>query len=139
MMIKLRKLKLSSKILVVMALSIMLVFGISINSEAITIATRTWDLTTFQGSIVYKNDSGPSGHFDMTLSATRNANFLYESVTLKSKNGVERKPIKGAGLNSNSITIRTNTFADGYYTMRGYYFYSLETYLGNKYTFSDTY
>lgn len=45
----------------------------------------------------------------------------------------------GSGYNATSITTRTDSFTDGYYTMRGYYVYGVTSYLGNEYTFSDTY
>ncbi|MGN0436545.1 MAG: hypothetical protein ACI4D8_07955 [Wujia sp.] len=139
-MVKKRKTnKWTTRIIAMFTLALMLVWGNSISSEAVTIATRTWDNTTFTGSNVYVTDNGPTGHYVMTLSATQMSAVLCEYIVLKDINGTEKTPISTYGERISSISTRTNTFYGGTYTMKGLYCYSVTSGSGKKYDFSVIY
>lgn len=108
-------------------------------ANAVTIATLNRDSTTFTGTNVYTGVSGPMGYYTLTIKSNRISDRLYEDVTLKSSGGVNRPSIIASGYNTSSVSTKTSNFADGYYTMKGYYYYTVTSYLGNDYTFSVTY
>ncbi len=108
-------------------------------ANAVTIATLNRDNTTFTGTNVYTGVNGPMGYYTLTIKSNRISDWLYEDVTLKSSGGVNRPSIIASGYNTPSVSAKTSNFADGYYTMEGYYYYKVTSYLGNDYTFSVTY
>lgn len=113
------------------------VYEVQVNAK--DIATLTKDSTTFTGSITYTTVAGPAGYYTVKLTSSRSANYLYENVTLKSSSGTSRPSISASGRNTTSVSATTGQFADGYYTMNGYYYYSVTSSNGNDYTFSTTY
>lgn len=124
---------------IILAIAIVLAGVCEIQTNAKTTATLTRDSTTFTGSINYTTVAGPSGYYTLKLTSSLSAKYLYESVTLKSSLGVERPSITASGSNTTSVSATTGTFADGYYTTNGYYYYSVTSSKGNDYTFSTTY
>lgn len=123
-------------VLFAMIIAFVSVYEIQVNAK--DMATLTKDSTTFTGSITYHNVSGPAGYYKLTISSSIYANYMYENVTLKSSSGISRPSISASGRNTTSVSATTGQFADGYYTMNGYYYYSVKTYKDNSYTFSTT-
>jgi len=124
-------------VLFAMVIAFVSVYEIQVNAK--DMATLTKDSTTFTGSINFTTVSGPAGYYTLKLSSSISANYLYENVTLKSSAGTSRPSICASGYNTTSVSATTGIFADGYYTMKGYYYYSVKTYKNNSYTFSTTY
>ncbi len=124
-------------VLFAMIIAFVSVYEIQVNAK--DMATLTKDSTTFTGSINFTTASGPAGYYTLKLSSSISANYLYENVTLKSSSGTSRPSISASGYNTTSVSATTGIFADGYYTMKGYYYYSVKTYKNNSYTFSTTY
>lgn len=123
--------------LIVLFIMVVALMGVCLTEvNAITIAKLTRDDTTFTGSIVYKQITGPLGYYSMKISSSKTAQYLYESVTLKSKTGSYHDSISASGRNTKTVSTRTNEFTDNYYTTKGKYFYSVTTSEGNSYTFS---
>ncbi|MBO5260769.1 MAG: hypothetical protein J6A82_00745 [Coprococcus sp.] len=125
-------------IIVTIGMIVAMLFACHIQANAMNVISQTFDSTTYTGSITYTTVAGPSGYYTMALSSGRTANRLYESVSLKSSGGVTRPSISGSGSNTSYVSARTGTFSDGYYTTKGYYYYSVTTHKGNDYTFSTT-
>ena len=129
------------KKLIGLMIAVMLIGGIisSGSAEATTIATLEREGITFTGSNVYVGYSGPAGYYKMTLSSGGiSASYLSEDVFLKSSGGVTRPGISALGSNTNSITATTTVFSNGYYTMHGSYYYSVQP-NSTIYSFSATY
>lgn len=138
-MIKANNFKTIKKFAFLFAIMIAFVSICEIQAKAKDMATLTRDSTTFTGSINYTTIAGPAGYYTLKLSSSRSADYLYENVTLKSSLGVARPVITASGSNTTSVSATTGQFADGYYTMNGYYYYLVTTSNGNDYTFSTTY
>lgn len=122
---------------IALCIAVMMVVGICfVKVNAITIAKLTKDDTTFTGSIVYKQITGPLGYYVMKISSSKTSQYLYENVRLKSQSGSYHDPISASGRNTKSVSTQTNEFADGYYTTKGDYYYSVKSSVGKSYTFS---
>ncbi len=130
--------KYCGKVIMLLALAVMLTGLNVITSEAVTIATLTRDGTTFTGSNVYVGLSGPSGYYQLSVSADIQSDSLYENVTLKSSTGVSRPAVVALGHNTRGVSANTGIFEGGYYTMDGYYFYTVTSCQGKEYKFSTT-
>lgn len=127
---------------VVMVITLLGMFGCGsvVGVDAKTIATLTRDGTTFTGSNVYTVAGGPAGYYTLSIkSGGVVSRFLFENITLKSTSGVQRPVISASGSNTSNVSTSTTVFADGYYSMNGYYYYSVTTNKGNNYVFSATY
>lgn len=109
-----------------------------IKTNAMDVASRTYESVTYTGSITYYGVSGPSGYYEMVLRATSTPNQLYENVRLKSGSGENKPAISALTENSRTASAQTPVFAGNVYTMNGYFYYSLTSSTGTKYKFSES-
>ena len=132
-----KQFKVNGERLIAVSFTVMMLMGICLAEvNATTKAKLTREGTTFTGSIVYKQITGPLGYYVLKISSSKTSPYLYESITLKSKTGSYRDSISASGHNTKTVSTRTNEFTDDYYTTKGDYYYSVKTPEGKLYTFS---
>ncbi|MCM1288510.1 MAG: hypothetical protein NC240_09395 [Clostridium sp.] len=110
----------------------------NIKTNAMDVTSATYEGVTYTGSITYYGAGGPSGYYELVLKASATPNELYEYVKLKSGSGSDKDPISGIARNSKSLSLQTPVFVSNAYTTKGYFFYSVVSSSGQKYTFSST-